>query len=235
MSSQKRIDASRKNGALGGPKTPDGKQKSSGNAYKHGHYSRRVLALSTEEQRQLDKLRAAMYDEWQPATATGEIVVEELILASWHMLRYADMEMWLMEEQMSIQAKDLEQKFGKRIQHELRMATAFRGCLESSPVLAHIQGERNRLHRMQSRCIRTLLLLRDAQGPSTQPHENLAPANKNERNEPTTPVTSTLQPIDHEPQPNANAGILFWMPRVPLPPVATPQTTPIESTTAGAA
>ena len=35
MSSQKRIDASRKNGALGGPKTPKGKAVSSRNACKH--------------------------------------------------------------------------------------------------------------------------------------------------------------------------------------------------------
>src|SRR5258708_3233797 len=51
MSSQKRIDASRKNGALGGPKPPKGKAVSSRNACKPPY-----RVLSTEDHGTLDQI-----------------------------------------------------------------------------------------------------------------------------------------------------------------------------------
>src|SRR5258707_15133591 len=84
MSSQKRRDASRNNGALGGPKSPEGKKKSSQNARKHGLYA---LSPPTKNQEAYDEYRQTFFDEWHPATPTEDLLVHELAMTSWLLRR----------------------------------------------------------------------------------------------------------------------------------------------------
>src|SRR5260370_16296780 len=97
MSSQKRRDASCKNGALGGPKSPEGKKKSSQNARKHGLYA---LSLSTEDQEAYDEYRQTFFDEWQPATPTEDLLVHDLPMTSWHLRRLPPPQNSLLKDEM---------------------------------------------------------------------------------------------------------------------------------------
>src|ERR1700694_786446 len=101
MSSPKRIDASRKNGALGGPKTPKGKAVSSRNACKHPY-----RVLSTEHQSGLELLHQALCDEWLPVTYTETLILEELSLAMFQLQRIAYVESWILEREMGVQSDE---------------------------------------------------------------------------------------------------------------------------------
>ncbi len=69
-----------------GPKTEEGKAKSSQNRFKHGVYSKQVVAPG-EDPAELDELRAKLRDEHQPANTTEEILVDELAQHYWRMRR----------------------------------------------------------------------------------------------------------------------------------------------------
>jgi hypothetical protein len=108
MSSQKRRDASRNNVALGGPKSPEGKKKSSQNARKHGLYAH---SLSTENQKAYDEYRQTFFDEWQPATPTEDLLVHELAMTSWHLRRLSTTQNWLLEDEMAMQHDALMKRY----------------------------------------------------------------------------------------------------------------------------
>jgi hypothetical protein len=77
MASRKQIAASRRNGRLGGPKTPEGKAVSRLNARKHGIFASALTPLDHEELRGVhDRCRA----ELRPVGFLEEAVVEKIAL-----------------------------------------------------------------------------------------------------------------------------------------------------------
>jgi hypothetical protein len=184
MSSQKRIDASRKNGALGGPKTPKGKEVSSRNACKHP-----FTVLSTENQADLDQLHQALCDEWLPTTFTKTLILEELSLTLFHIKRTAYVEDWLLERAMGLQEDENKVSFPDGMAHETRTMLAYRGCIQDSAALDHVQRERARLHRLRNRSIKLLMDLRQGRNPGAS-----NPPEKNQQNEPRNPVESAPIP-----------------------------------------
>src|SRR5260370_3895788 len=105
MSSQKRKDASRKNGALGGPKSPEGKARSSENAIKHNLYAKHCKALSTESEELFIELRTRLFREYDPQTTIESETVEQLVMAAWRVRRYARCQTWFLEIEMAQQAE----------------------------------------------------------------------------------------------------------------------------------
>jgi hypothetical protein len=186
MSSQKRIDASRKNGALGGPKTPKGKAVSSRNACKHP-----FTVLSTENQAELDQLHQALCDEWLPTTFTETLILEELSLVALQIKRISYIEAWLFEREMSVQEMENERLFPDGLGHEFRTTRAFRGCVQDSQSLEHVQRERARLHRLRNRSIKLLMELKQGRNPGAA-NAPAAPEEitQNSQNEPKNPVES---------------------------------------------
>ena len=92
MPSDLQIETSKKNGAVSnGPKTPEGKARSSRNALKHG-LSAKYYVIFHEEQEQFDQLVATFLDEHQPQSQTELDVVHTLAVASWRLRRVRDME-----------------------------------------------------------------------------------------------------------------------------------------------
>jgi len=190
MSSQKRIDASRKNGALGGPKTPKGKAVSSRNACKHP-----FTVLSTENQAELDQLHQALCDEWLPITYTETLILEELSLTLFHIKRTAYLEDWLLERTMGLQEDENKVSFPDGMAHETRTMLGYRGCIQDSAALNHVQRERARLHRLRNRSIKLLMELKQGRNPgASNPPETPAPEDKNDQNEPRNPEESAPIP-----------------------------------------
>src|SRR5258708_24155850 len=191
MSSQKRIDASRKTGALGGRKTPKGKAVSSRNACKHPY-----RVLSTEDHVTLDQIYRALCDEWLPISYTETLILEELSLVALQIKRISYIEAWLFEREMSVQEMENKRLFPNGLGHEFRTTLAFRGCVQDSQSLEHVQRERARLHRLRNRSIKLLLDLKQGRNPgsSNQP-DRKAPEPQNSQNEPRNPVESAPTPV----------------------------------------
>jgi hypothetical protein len=74
-----------------GPKTDEGKQRSSQNSFKHGVYSRSLI-LPTENPQEFKELREALFAEHNPATATENVLVDELVHNAWRIRRYRRLE-----------------------------------------------------------------------------------------------------------------------------------------------
>ena len=115
MSSQKRKDASRKNGALGGPKSPEGKARSSENAVKHNLYAKHCKALSTESEELFIELRTRLFREYDPQTTIESETVEHLVMAAWRMRRYTRCQTWFLEIEMAEQAKRVKTPSSGRV------------------------------------------------------------------------------------------------------------------------
>src|SRR6266851_3063847 len=190
MSAQKRIDAFRKNGGLGGPKTPKGKAVSSRNACKHPY-----RVLSTEDHGTLDQIYRALCDEWLPITYTETLILEELSLVALQIKRISYIEAWLFEREMSVQEMENEQAFPDGLGHEFRTTLAFRGCVQDSQSLEHVQRERARLHRLRNRSIKLLMDLKEGRNPGAA-NSPTAPSDEsqNSQNEPGNPSESAPAP-----------------------------------------
>jgi hypothetical protein len=230
MSSQKRIDASRKNGARGGPKTPKGKAVSSRNACKHPY-----RVLSTEDQSGLDRLHQALCDEWLPVTYTESLILEELSLAMFQLQRIAYVESWLLEREMAVQADENKESFPEGMDQEARTMLAYRGCIQDSQSLEQTQRERARLHRLRNRSIKLLLDLKQGRNPgASNPSQAPTPEPQNQRNQPTSPLESVPAPAAHTIHIVPKLRNFEWKsPYIPQPHDQEPKLVPVEVMSAG--
>src|SRR5229473_2773010 len=69
-----------------GPRTQQGKQKSSRNATKHGVFSK-VIILETESKARYEELLAGLRETLQPEGALEELLVEKLATTVWRLRR----------------------------------------------------------------------------------------------------------------------------------------------------
>ncbi|HEX4166770.1 MAG TPA: hypothetical protein VHZ55_14995 [Bryobacteraceae bacterium] len=120
-----------------GPRTPEGKQRSSQNSFKHGLYSK-ALVLPHESAAEFDELRAKLRAEHQPVNTTEEILVDELAQHFWRMRRFRSLEATLWQPATLGQAID---------ENLLTLATraaasAERSFHKSLQALRHLQKDR---------------------------------------------------------------------------------------------
>ena len=84
--------AARANGAKSrGPRTPDGKARSSANAIRHGLTAQHVV-LADEDEAEFCKFGACMFDDLEPAGALEEFLAERVVAAAWRLRRTARVE-----------------------------------------------------------------------------------------------------------------------------------------------
>jgi hypothetical protein len=92
MATEKQICANRLNALKStGPRTPDGKARSSQNATRHGLLARR-LVLRTEDLSQFQELADGFHDDIQPDGVAETNLVDIMVAARWRMLRVANLE-----------------------------------------------------------------------------------------------------------------------------------------------
>jgi hypothetical protein len=88
-------ESSRENGKLShGPVTQEGKAAIRLNALKHGLRARTII-LPGESQEEFDQLSQDLDEEWQPATPTERICLENMVVAQWKLIRAENQETWL--------------------------------------------------------------------------------------------------------------------------------------------
>ena len=87
MASQAQIDANRANAQKStGPKTPEGKARSSKNHLSHGFTSQDVV-MADENREAFESLLDALIEQFQPANITEQILVEKMAQNQWLTLR----------------------------------------------------------------------------------------------------------------------------------------------------
>jgi hypothetical protein len=125
-----------KRGATG-PRTLQGKRRSSRNSFKHGLYSKE-LVLPFEDAAELDELRVSLRAEHQPANTTEEILVNELAEQFWRLRRMRNFETRAL--QPDTVNSELDLKLVAFIQRS--MTTAERSFHKSLAALRQLQKDR---------------------------------------------------------------------------------------------
>jgi len=156
MSSLRRINASRANAARSrGPITPEGKQRSSANAIRHGLLAKCVV-LENESSTCFDDLVAQHTERFAPADGVEFGIVEEMAAAHWRMRRAWAIENRLMEKAIHNQPPGDE---------AARIAAAF-SELAATPGLNLLHRYEARLHRIYQRALFNLALLGQRELPN---------------------------------------------------------------------
>ncbi len=161
MSSQRRIDSSRANGAKSrGPVTPEGKRKSSQNARRHGFLARAVV-LEDERTPAFHDLLNDLVREHNAQTETQLNLIETMVMARWRIAR-----LWAIEREI------LQTEFDKP-EHDGETPTAvltkaFRALADRDGILGLLNRYEARLDRQYSRALNLLIKLADPNSPLTQ-------------------------------------------------------------------
>src|SRR5271155_4887781 len=153
MSTDRRIRASRANGALSrGPKTEAGKQRCRLNAVKTGAFAKSIV-LKNESPALLAKLRDEYYQHFQPANPIERDLVEEMVVSKWLTRRAWRLESSSVNYKMD-QQKDAVEAQHSSLQEHSRTAIAHTDLYDNSVALPHIQRSQLRNSRVYHRALR---------------------------------------------------------------------------------
>lgn len=156
--SEARSAAARRNGAKSnGPKTPEGKARSSRNALKFGLTSE-IAVLPNETKREFKQLHAAFVNRFGPRDAAELALVEQMISLTWRQRRY-----WKIEDFVLYLQTQKDWKWEKRDWEELsedgHYAEAFEN-LGRKGTLHDLVRYENSLRRQFERTLTLLLKFR---------------------------------------------------------------------------
>lgn len=152
-------DAARTNGAHSqGPITPEGKERSSQNATRHGLNSKAVV-LANESQEAYDELLATIQQEWQPQGPTENDLVRDMADARWRLRRIKAIETAALDSEMFINKDDFEASFSPTTPI-MRQADAFIALCKLAPtVISNLARYESRYERSYHRASKALTML----------------------------------------------------------------------------
>jgi len=146
----KEIDDSKKHG--GGPKTPEGKRRSSLNAMRHG-FTGYTFVLPTEDPAEFDELLEDYIHDFSPATRFELDLVHELAATRWRLQRLWGMESTLLQIGMHRSEQAARAEFPTSLADNLVTALAFiemSGVTRSLQLLARYESRlARRFHQIQ--------------------------------------------------------------------------------------
>jgi hypothetical protein len=146
-----RSESSRINGSKSnGPKTPEGRQRSSLNALKHGLCSTSAL-LSNECGDLFEAHREGYIAHFAPAGTVELDLVDQIVAASWRLRRALAMESAAYEREMDRRAPECQD-----LTEDARLFTAIQSLTDNSRFSAHWSRYESRVHRMYHRAMDTL-------------------------------------------------------------------------------
>ena len=205
MSTQKRIDSSRANGAKSrGPVTPEGRARSRAARLTHGLTSD-LIVLEYESQKDFDALREEYFAEYQPQTRSRFDLVDQLVVTRWRLNRVLILQTTLMENQMIRQQPEIRAVFDV-CGAETQAAIAYEHLIDDGGALESLNRHETRL----SAELRRTLKLLDAQPKNQKLHHEPSSAQPPRSDEdgdaaeapPSTidpPPSTSSVPIDHPP------------------------------------
>jgi hypothetical protein len=194
MSSKRKIDSARANGAKShGPATEAGRKKSSMNALKYGLTARTVV-LPNENDGEYTFLLESYVDKFQPVDPVEMDLIVEMVNTKWRQRRLLLIESTLYEEQMQNQKEQMEedyQTYDESVEH----ACAFRKLSESG-CLSMLSRAESRLERSYSRALRNLLQLRKNDSEKRTESQDCTPATNRQPHVEAEPPPSNNQPFE---------------------------------------
>ena len=195
-----KAESSRINGAKSrGPVTPEGKQRSSLNAVRHGLFAK-VHCLTNENQGLLKELLQDYLTRLQPTDMVELRLVEQVALAAFRLERMVSNETALFDREMDAQTKQREKEFPKMDPAGV-FALAFKSLADNSKALHLYLRYEVMLTRQYDRAMKQLIALR-AKFPVPEPEIPNEPTEE-QNNEPTTTKeerSSTCEPGDKCPK-----------------------------------
>jgi hypothetical protein len=165
--SEARLVANRANALKStGPKTPEGKARSSMNAWKHGLTAKSVV-LTHEYEEDFNRLAFAYRSHFLPATELELHLVDQLIVVHWHMERIRFVESFHVEQE--IYNPDVAASYPDvDPDHDTHVfpAIAWRTVAENSCIFEITNRQLARLSREHARLTQTLLACRANRPPA---------------------------------------------------------------------
>jgi len=138
MSSELKIEANRANAqASTGPRTEEGKARSSQNARKHG-LTAKQLAITPEDREAFDEILAGHLHEINPSGQIEQTLFDELVAAAWNLRRIR-----ILESQLDL----LDPQYDRLARHKTRNERTFHRALKELKALQ----TNDTLHRMLPR------------------------------------------------------------------------------------
>ena len=188
MPSERQIEASRHNGGLShGPVTPEGKARSSRNAFKHG-LSAKYHVIADEDQQEFTQLLTCFLEEHHPDGQTELDLVQAMAVASWRLRRVRAMESGLFNRGL-VNAKKWMKKDYDRLQPHERQAKVFVDKMTELATLGRYEG---RLERSFYRALHELQRLQAARSGRQVPPPQVIEIHQPEPEEAAPPTTSPI-------------------------------------------
>jgi hypothetical protein len=142
-----------------GPKTAEGRERSSMNALKHGLTSNKMFVLENETPEKWARTLDLWTKKLRPRDEAEMQVVTEAAFARWRLQRVWTIETALFDLEMDNQAPELAEKF-EAVDEGIRQASAFRGLADNSVSLDQLHRYETRYRRSFEKAIATLDALR---------------------------------------------------------------------------
>src|SRR6516165_10804515 len=158
MVSTLKSETARINGAKSrGPTTPEGKEKSSRNALKHGLTAGNGnVLLACEDKGEFDGVLNKLLGIHKPANPAERDILEEMVAARWRIRR-----MWTVETNLLNQEILAQQSKTDNPEPGVHLAMAFRSLTDDSRSLALANRYEARLQRVFDRSYKTLRELQE--------------------------------------------------------------------------
>jgi hypothetical protein len=196
MTSKLKSATSRANGAKSkGPKTAEGREKSSRNSLVHGFTSKNTIVLACENEDEFQEVLGDYSATYQPGSPVEIGVVDEMVACRWRMQRLRVIETALMDSEMDRELPETETEVPTD-DPGYRLASAFRRLVDESRAISLVSRYESRLHRIHERCHRILRELQQTRREQTAGPVAPAPVQP----EP-PPATQVGQPTCPKPEP----------------------------------
>jgi hypothetical protein len=168
MSSRPLRKIARQNGAqAAGTKTPEGIQKSSMNAQRHG-LTGKALVLTNESQAQYDALEADYVARFQPADGVEMDLIDDMVTSRWRLRRIWIMQTAAFDLKMDQMEAEIAEKF-TTIDQPTRTVVAFSNMANNEKSLQLLLRYETTYNRMYNRALK---LLQELQNSRVQPTES---------------------------------------------------------------
>ncbi|MFN3326985.1 MAG: hypothetical protein ACK5AZ_26120 [Bryobacteraceae bacterium] len=155
-----RAEAARINGAKSrSPKTPEGKQRSSLNALRHG-LTAKAICLWNEDREKFQLILDAYVADLKPETDVEMDLVEEMVAAKWRIYRVWHMETGIFDIETYHLEAELEERYTD-FEETLRSAFTLRKLAENPNALNYLSRHEGRLRRIYNQALQNLLQLQE--------------------------------------------------------------------------
>jgi hypothetical protein len=173
MSSLLKSETARINGARSqGPKTPEGKARSSQNALRHG-LTADYNVLPTESLDDFQILLQAHVDRYRPADAVEMELVQTMAIARWRLRRIGIIESGMFENEIERSRVQLDM-LCEHLHDDNRLAMAFRTLANEGKALTLLMRYESSLNRTYDRALKQLAELQSQQ-VQNEPTEPASP------------------------------------------------------------